>query len=242
MASPLHQFEISTLLPLGEVANTPVGYTNSALFMSLAVAITLLFLTVSFRQMALIPNRFQAAAELYFKGLKEMLLSTVGKEALPYFPFILSIFSFILFGNLLGMLPFGFTFTSHIMVTFTLALIVFLSITGIGFYHHGLHFLSLFVPQGVPWYMALFLFPLEVLSYLARPISLALRLFANMMAGHILLKVILGFALTMGAVGWIVPVAAAVALTGFEIFVAGLQAFIFTLLSCLYLNDALNLH
>ena len=171
-----------------------------------------------------------------------MVRDNVGTEGRPYFPFIFSLFMFILFANLIGLVPYSFTFTSHIIVTFAMAITVFLGVTVIGIIRHGLRFFTLFLPSGVPMVMAPLLIPIEIVSYLSRPVSLSIRLFANMMAGHTMLKVFAGFVVPLGILGGWAPLAVDVALTGFEFLVAVLQAYVFTILTCLYLNDAINLH
>jgi len=165
----------------------------------------------------------------------------VGNEGRKYFPFVFTLFMFVLFGNLLGMTPYSFTFTSHIAVTFALAIVIFIGVTILGFAKHGIHFFSFFLPPGTPLPMWPLLIPIEVISYLSRPISLSVRLFANMLAGHTLLKVIAGFIAVLGVFG-VVPLAFVVVLTGLEILIAFLQAYVFTILTCLYINDALHLH
>lgn len=247
MASPLHQFEITTLVPLN-IGGTDVSLTNSSLFMILAVVAATLFFVFGMKSKALIPGRLQAAAEMLHNSVSNIVSDTAGEHSKPYFPLIFSIFIFILFCNLLGMIPGSFTVTSHILVTFALALIVFLAVTITGFAKHGLHFLSLFVPHGTPLVMVPLMFTLELFSYCVRPFSLAIRLFANMMAGHIMLKVFAGMAVMLAATGGAtlallpLPILLNVALTGFEFFVAGLQAYIFSILAAVYLHDALELH
>ena len=171
-----------------------------------------------------------------------MIRDNVGSAGWEFFPYIFSLFMFVLFGNLLGLLPYSFTFTSHIIVTAALALTVFIGVTIVGLVNHGFHFLSFFVPKGVPAALMPLMIPIEIISYLSRPVSLSIRLFANMMAGHTMLKVFAGFILTLGLLGGWAPLAMDVALIGFEVLVAFLQAYVFTVLTCLYLNDALNLH
>ncbi len=180
-------------------------------------------------------------AEITYEFVANMVRTNVGTEGRKYFPFIFSLFVFILFGNMLGIVPYSFTFTSHLAVTLGMALVVFIGTTVIGFAKHGLHFLSFFLPHGTPWFIAPILVPIEVLSYFTRPISLSLRLFANMTAGHTLLKVFAGFVAALGIAG-IVPLAAVIGLTGLEMLVAFLQAYVFAVLSCIYLNDALHMH
>ncbi|MBY0429104.1 MAG: F0F1 ATP synthase subunit A [Alphaproteobacteria bacterium] len=247
MSSPLHQFEIHTILPLN-VAGYDVSLTNSSLFMILAVITATLFFVMGMQKKALIPGRFQSAAEMLHNSVANIVSDTAGEHSKPYFPLIFSIFVFILFCNLLGMIPFSFTVTSHILVTFCLALVVFFAVTLTGFARHGLHFFSLFVPEGTPLLMVPFMFILEVLSFCIRPFSLSIRLFANMLAGHIMLKVFATMAIMMVSAGGMamvllpLPIILDVALTGFEFFVAGLQAYIFSILASVYLHDALELH
>jgi F-type H+-transporting ATPase subunit a len=238
--SPLAQFEIKRLVPM-EIAGIDVSFTNSALFMVIAVLGITLLMTVSMRGRAMVPGRLQSIAELSYEFIAGMLKDNVGSEGRQYFPFIFSLFMFILFANLLGMIPFTFTVTSHIIVTFALAFVVFIGVTIIGFVRHGAHFLSFFVPPGVPKPLLLLLVPIEVLSYFIRPVSLSVRLFANMMAGHTMLKVFAGFVVALGVLGGWAPLAFVVALTGLEIGIAFLQAYVFTILTCLYLNDAVHM-
>ena len=210
--------------------------------MLLAVIGSTLLLTVAMGRGSLVPTRWQNAAEMLYEFVANMLNDAVGSKGKQYFPFIFSIFMFILLGNLLGMIPYSFTFTSHIIVTFALAAFVFLVVTLIGFIKHGLHFFSLFMPSGVSYWLAPILIPIEILSYLSRPVSLSVRLFANMMAGHTMLKVFAGFSVSLGVIFGIAPMFINVALIGFEILVAVLQAYVFTILSCMYLKDSLELH
>ena len=242
MASPLHQFEIHPIIPiqLGD-AGVDVSFTNSALFMVLAMVLISGFMILGMRRSAIVPGRWRCAAEMAYEFIANMLRDTVGQEGRKYFPFVFTVFMFVLFGNLLGMVPYSFTFTSHIVVTFALAFIIFVGVTILGFVKHGFHFFSFFVPPGTPLPMYPLLIPIEVISYLSRPISLSVRLFANMLAGHTLLKVIAGFVWALGVFG-ILPLAFVVALTGLEILIACLQAYVFTILTCLYINDALHLH
>jgi len=238
--SPLAQFEIKRLIPM-QIGDIDVSFTNSSMMMITTVIVVSSFLILGMRRSALIPGRWQSIVELSYIFIANLLKDTVGSAGRPYFPFIFSTFMFVLVGNLLGMMPYGFTFTSHIVVTFTMALFVFLGVTLIAIFKHKMHFFTLFMPPGVPMYMAPLLIPIEIISYLSRPISLSVRLFANMLAGHTLLKVFAGFIIALGAAG-IAPWFFVVALTGLEIVIAFLQAFVFTILTCLYLNDALHLH
>jgi len=239
--SPLAQFEIKTLIPL-QMGQTDVSYTNSALFMTVTVILITLFLVFGMRRRALVPGRLQSVAELSYEFVANLLRDTVGNEGRKYFPFVFSLFMFILFGNMLGMIPYSFTFTSHIIVTFAMALVVFIGVTVIGFVRHGLHFFSFFVPPGVSVVLWPLMIPIEIISYLSRPISLSVRLFANLTAGHTMLKVFAGFVISLGVVGGFLPLAFVVALTGLELLIAFLQAYVFTILTCFYINDAIHLH
>ena len=241
MANPLHQFEITTIAPI-KLGGIDASFTNAGLFMVLTVITVSLFLGLSMRRKSLVPGRWQSMAELSYEFVASMVRDNVGNEGRKYFPFVFSLFMFILFGNLIGLIPYSFTFTSHIIVTFAMAIVVFLGVTIIGIVRHKLHFFSLFLPTGVPMVMAPVLIPIEILSYLSRPVSLSIRLFANMMAGHTMMKVFAGFIIPLGIIGGWAPLAVDVALTGFEFLVAFLQAYVFTILTCLYLNDAIHLH
>ena len=239
--SPLAQFEIKTLVPI-EIGGIDASFTNSSLFMVLTVITVSLFLIGGMRRSSMVPGRWQSMAELSYVFIANMVKDNVGSEGRPYFPFIFTIFMFILVGNFWGMMPYSFTFTSHIAVTFAMAFFVFIGVTLIAIAKHKLHFLTFFMPPGVPMVMAPLLVPIEIISYLSRPISLSVRLFANMLAGHTLLKVFAGFIISLGvAAGWL-PFVFVVALTGLEFVIAFLQAFVFAILTCLYLNDALHLH
>lgn len=238
--SPLAQFEIKTLVPL-DFGGVDASFTNSSLMMMATVVVVSAFLILGMRRNALVPGRWQSMAELSYVFIANLVKDTVGSEGRNYFPFIFTIFMFVLFGNLLGMVPYSFTFTSHIVVTFTMAAVIFVGVTVIAIAKHKMHFFSFFMPPGVPMLMAPLLIPIEIISYLSRPISLSVRLFANMLAGHTLLKVFAGFIISLGVFG-VAPWLFVVALTGLEIVIAFLQAFVFTILTCLYLNDALHLH
>ncbi len=241
VAGPLEQFKIKPLIELPKLGGIDISYTNSALWMTIAVAVVILFLVLGSRQRALVPGRWQSMAEMSYEFVGNMLTDQAGAAGKPYFPFVFSLFMFILAGNLLGMVPYSFTFTSHIIVTFGLAFVVFLGVTVIAFIKHGFHFFSFFVPKGVPGVMLILLVPIEILSYLIRPVSLSIRLFANMMAGHTMLKVFAGFVIGLGVLGGWAPMALNVVLTGFEVLVAFLQTYVFAVLTCIYLNDALHL-
>jgi F-type H+-transporting ATPase subunit a len=241
VANPLEQFQIKTLVPI-QLGSVDASLTNAGLFMVITVAAISLFLSLSMAQRSLIPGRWQSLAEISYEFIAGMIRDNVGSEGRKYFPFIFSLFMFILFANLIGLIPYAFTFTSHIAVTFAMAMFVFLGVTVIAIIRHKMRFFSLFLPSGVPMVMAPVLIPIEVLSYLSRPISLSIRLFANMMAGHTMMKVFAGFIIPLGFFGGWAPLGVDVALTAFEFLVAFLQAYVFTVLTCLYLNDAINLH
>lgn len=223
------------------IGGLDLSFTNASAFMAITVVLVLAFLGVSMRGRHLVPTRWQSMAELSYEFIANMVRSNVGSEGRPYFPFIFSLFMFVLIGNLLGMIPYSYTFTSQIIVTFTMAIAVFVGVTVLGIVKHGFGFFKLFFPSGVPIYLAPVLVPIEIVSYFVRPVSLSVRLFANMMAGHTMMKVFGGFVVAMGVLG-VAPLAMLVALTGFEILVAFLQAYVFTILTCLYLNDAIHLH
>ncbi len=244
MASPIEQFQIKPLVPLN-IGGVDVSFTNSSLMMVIVVAAVTLFLTLSVRSRAVVPGRWQSAAEVCYEFIANMLRDNVGQEGRRYFPFIFTLFMFVLFGNLLGMVPGSFTFTSHIIVTFALAAVVFVGVTIIGFARHGFHFLRMFFPEGAPIATAIILVPIELISYFSRPFSLAVRLFANMTVGHIILKVLGGFVVGLGGfyiLPGIVPLAFLAGITVLEFFIAVLQAYVFTILSCIYLHDAIHMH
>ena len=240
MAGPLEQFEIKTLAPI-KLGTLDASFTNASLFMALAVVAITVFIVGGMRGRDLVPGRWQSMAEMSYEFIAGMVRENVGHDGRQFFPFVFSLFMFILLGNLLGMIPYSFTFTSHIIVTFALAALVFVLVTIVALVKHGLHFFTYFFPSGAPIAMAPLLIPIEILSYLSRPVSLSIRLFANMMAGHTMLKVFAGFTVAMGIFG-VAPLLLNVALTGFEVLVAVLQAYVFTILTCLYLRDALHLH
>lgn len=240
MADPIHQFEIKELIPL-ELFEINISFTNSSLFMSLAIISIILLLLISIKNQSLIPSRLQSISEIFYEFIANMISDNIGEKGHKFFPLIFTLFAFILFGNLLGMLPYSFTFTSHIIVTFVLAMFIFLFITLIGIFMHGFKFFGLFVPKGVPMLMLPLMIPIEIISYLSRPISLSVRLFANMMAGHTMLKIFAGFVFSLGIFG-IAPLIIDVALTALEVLIAILQAYVFTILTCIYLNESINLH
>ena len=246
MASPLAQFEIKDIFSI-TVNDINLSFTNSSLEMLITALLIILLLVLGTRKVQLVPNKFQTLLELSYEFISDMINDNIGQEGKKYLPFIFSIFLFILIGNLLGMLPFSFTWTSHIIVTFAIAFFIFIFVTILAILKHGFFkFLGFFAPSGVPKPMLILLVPIEIISYLSRPVSLSVRLFANMMAGHTLLKVIGGFVFVLGAnsfiIGGVLPVAFLVALTGLEIVIAFLQAYVFAILTCLYINDAIHLH
>lgn len=240
MASPLEQFEIRPIIPI-EVGGVDISFTNSSLFMAITLGLCAGFLLFAGRRGAMVPGRLQMVSELIYEFIGSIIRETIGQEGRKYFPIIFTLFVFVLVGNMLGMVPYGFTFTSHIIVTFGMAAIVFVGVTILALVKHGLHFFTFFVPPGAPVAMWPLLVPIEIMSYLSRPISLSVRLFANMLAGHTLLKVIAGFVFVLGLAG-VIPLVIVVALTGLEILIAFLQAYVFTILTCLYIKDALELH
>ena len=238
---PLHQFEISSLYDI-RLDNIDISFTNSALSMVLSILIATIIFYIGSAKNPNIPGRLQVLVEMSYDFVANMVRDNVGSGGKVFFPFIFTLFLFILFGNILGMVPYNFTYTSHIIVTFVLAAFIFLAVTLIGIVKHGINFLKFFVPRGVPYTLLPILIPIEVISYFVRPVSLSLRLFANMMAGHTMLKVFASFIVLLGFLGGWAPLSLVIVLTGFEIMIAVLQAYVFTILCCLYLNDALHLH
>jgi F-type H+-transporting ATPase subunit a len=237
---PLEQFKIEPLIPL-HIGGLDVSYTNSALFMTIAVVLITALLVLGTKRGALVPGRWQSVAEVSYEFVADMVETNAGHGSEPYFPFVFTLFMFVLFANFLGLIPYSFTVTSHIIVTFALAAAVFIGVTIIGIVKHGAHFLRLFVPEGVPIVLLFLLVPIELLSYFIRPFTLAIRLFANMLAGHTMLAIFGGFAASVGFLA-IFPVALDVAILALEVLVAALQAYVFAILTCLYLRDALHLH
>ncbi len=238
--NPLEQFTIDRIIPL-HIGSVDVSFTNSSLFMIVTAVLITGLILLSTRSASLVPGRWQSTVEMFYEFIAGMVDENAGHEGRPYFPFIFTLFMFILFGNLLGLLPYGFTFTSHIIVTFAMAAVVFVGVTLIGIARHGFRFLTLFVPHGVPWPLLIILVPIELLSYFIRPLTLSLRLFANMMAGHTMLAIFAGFVVSLGVFG-ILPFSVNVALIFLELLVGALQAYVFAILTTLYLNDALHLH
>ena len=239
--SPLEQFEIVPYT-ITKIGDYDISFTNSSLSMIITVALITLFLTVTVNTRAIVPSRLQLISELMYNFVAQLLNDTVGDQGRRYFPFVFSLFMFVLIGNMVGMVPYQFTFTSHIIVTFALASVVFIGVTILGFINHGIRFFAFFYIPGVPFYMHPLLIPIEVISYLSRPISLSVRLFANMLAGHTLLKVFAGFVVSMPFFTGVFPLTFIVALTGLEILIAFLQAYVYAILTCLYINDAYHLH
>jgi F-type H+-transporting ATPase subunit a len=239
--SPLDQFKIKELFNI-ELFGHDVSITNSSVFMIMVGVFIALYFKKAFKDRELVPGRLQVSGELIYSMITNMLDQNAGPKGRKFVPLIFTLFLFILTCNLFGMIPYGFTVTSHIAVTFTLAMIVFILITLVGIFLHGIHFLSLFLPAGTPWWLAPLMIVIELFTYLARPLTLSLRLAANMVAGHVLLKVMAGFVVSLAVYLKFVPIPLIVIFIGFEIFVAVLQAYIFAILSCVYLNDALNLH
>jgi F-type H+-transporting ATPase subunit a len=239
---PMHQFEIKRIIDLRDTGFDFLSFTNASLFMLLAVGLVSGFFIYSMREGSLVPNRIQSTAEVAYEFVAKMVRDNTGSEGMVFFPFIFSLFFFILALNMLGMVPYAFTVTSHIIITFALALLVFILVTIVGFIKNGAGFLRLFVPSGAPVLLLPLLIVIEAISYFIRPISLSVRLFANMMAGHVMLKVFASFVVGLGVLAGWAPLLFMVALTGLEILIAFLQAFVFAVLTSIYLNDALHMH
>lgn len=241
MADPIHQFEIQKIIPLN-IAGVDISFTNSSLWMMIAVVASIVLMSAATRRREMVPGRLQVFAEGLYEFIANMIRENIGSEGRQYFPLIFTIFMVVLMGNMLGMIPYSFTYTSHLIVTGALAVMIFLFVTVLGFIRHGLHFLTLFSPPGVPLLFKPLIIPIELLSYLIRPVTLSVRLFANMMAGHLMLKVFAGFSVAMGIGFGLLPMFFNVALIGFEFLIAYLHAYVFTILSCIYLKDAIDLH
>jgi len=237
---PIHQFALTDIIPLGDYS-----FTNSSLFMVLTVGLIGGYLILSTQKRALVPNRLQLVSEMLYEFIANMVSDSAGKAGMKFFPFVFSLFMFVLVANLFGMIPFFFTVTSHIIVTFALAMLVFVVVVVYGFWKNGFGFLRLFVPSGVPGYILPLVAVIEVISFLSRPISLSVRLFANILAGHITLKVFAGFIVSMGGLGWFalltpLPLILTIGITALEFLVAVLQAYVFALLTSMYINDAIH--
>jgi F-type H+-transporting ATPase subunit a len=244
---PIHQFQIVNLFPIVKIGNTEIAFTNSAAFMLTAVAALTVFLVTATAGRSLVPSRLQSAAELSYEFVASTVRSTAGAEGMRFFPFVFSLFMFILTVNVIGLIPYTFTVTSHIIVTAALAITVFLTVLGYGLWRHGFHFFNLFVPKGVPIYILPLIVAIEILSFLSRPISHSVRLFANMLAGHITLQVFASFIILLGTglgiAGWVggaLPLLMIIILYALETLVAFLQAYVFAILTCIYLNDAIH--
>ena len=240
--NPMTQFEVYRIGPEIRIGTFDISFTNASLFMVISSITILVIFNLGAKKNLMLPNKLQLLAEISYSFVSKMISDTAGSKAKPYFAFIFSLFMFVLFCNMFGMIPYTFTVTSHIIVTFVLAAFVFIGVTIIGFIKHGFGYLKLFVPSGVPIVLLPLIVIIEIISYLSRPVSLSVRLFANMMAGHTMMKVFGGFVVSLGILGGWLPLSFSVALTGLEILVAFLQAYVFAILTCIYLNDALNLH
>jgi F-type H+-transporting ATPase subunit a len=244
---PIHQFNIDNLFKIGQISNQAIYFTNSSVYMLVSVAVICLLMVVGVAGRQLVPGRFQSMAEVSYEFVATMVRSNAGPEGMKFFPLVFSLFMFILVSNVIGIVPYTFTVSSHIIVTATLALLVFFTVLIYGFYRNGLKFFRIFVPSGIPIYILPLVVAIEIISFLTRPLSHSVRLFANMLAGHITLKVFAGFVVllgtSLGTIGWIggiLPLALTVALTALELLVAFLQAYVFAILTCIYLNDAIH--
>lgn len=246
MADPLHQFVIVPIVPL-EVAGMDISFTNSSLWMLIAAVVSTVFFSVSMKRKAMVPGRLQVVTEMIYEMVAGLVRTNIGPEGRIFFPLVFTVFVVVLMGNLLGLIPYSFTYTSHIIVTAMLAFSLFALVIVVGLFRHGLHFLSLFAPAGVPWFVYPLLVPVEIVSYFARPITHGLRLFANMMAGHIMLKVFAGFSVSMASIGalgfaaGILPMLVNAGLIAFELLIALLQAYVFAILACIYLKDTVEI-
>jgi F-type H+-transporting ATPase subunit a len=243
---PIHQFEIKNFFPIVHIGGHEIAFTNSALFMLIGLLVILVLTIGATGARAHVPGRMQSLAEMSYEFIATSLRNAAGTEGLKFLPFVFSLFMFILVLNVIGIIPYTFTVTSHIIITASLALLVFLTVVAYGIWMHGLHFFGLFVPKGIPGYILPLVVFIEILSFLSRPLSHSVRLFANMLAGHITLKVFGGFVTMLGAfgfLGWlgaVLPLGLTVALTALELLVAFLQAYVFAILTCIYLNDAIH--
>jgi F-type H+-transporting ATPase subunit a len=246
MADPIHQFEVIDLVRLGKVGSTSIALTNSALYMGLAVGITAAVMLGATAGRSVIPGRMQSIAEVAYEFVESIIRDNMGEDGMRFFPLVFSLFMFILVLNVVGLIPYSFTVTSHVIITVALALLVFITVLVYGFWKNGLRFFNLFVPKGIPVYILPAIVLIEVLSFLSRPISHSVRLFANMLAGHITINVFAGFVILLGGLGVLgglgatLPFAMTVALTALELLVAFLQAYVFVVLTCIYLNDVLH--
>jgi F-type H+-transporting ATPase subunit a len=243
---PIHQFQIKDLMPMTTMAGHQISFTNSALMMFIIVGLITVLMVGATAPRAVIPGRFQSIAEISYEFIANTVRSSAGTEGMKFFPFVFTLFMFVLFANLIGLIPYSFTVTSQVIVTASLALLVFFVVVGYGFWKNGLRFLNLFVPKGVPKAILPAIVVIEILSFLSRPVSHGVRLFANMLAGHITLQVFAGFIIMLagaGILGWFgaaLPFLMVVMLTALELLVAFLQAYVFAILTCIYLNDAIH--
>ncbi len=246
MASPMHQFEIAPLVPFA-AGSLDLSFTNSSLWMMITVFVSVVFFSIAVSPKALVPGRMQVMAEGAYNFVANLITDNMGGKGKEYFPLIFTLFMFVFLGNALGLIPYSFTYTSHLAVTAGLALLVFFAVLIIGIVRHGFHFFSLFAPAGVPGWLMPLVVMIEFVSFLSRPITLSVRLFANMVAGHVLLKVIAGFCImfaTIGGAAWlgvVLPVAMNVVMLGFELFIAFIQAYVFAVLTCIYLKDTIEI-
>jgi len=244
---PIHQFNIENFFTIGHIGDHTIAFTNSSFYMFLSVAVISLLMIGGVAGRQLVPGRLQSVAEISYEFVANTIRSNAGSEGMKFFPLVFSLFMFILVSNMIGIIPYTFTVSSHIVVTAALALLVFITTMVYGFYRNGFKFLKIFVPSGIPIYMLPLVVLIEIISVLSRPISHSVRLFANMLAGHITLKVFAGFVAllgsSLGAIGWLggmLPLALTVALTALELLVAFLQAYVFAILTCIYINDAIH--
>jgi F-type H+-transporting ATPase subunit a len=243
---PIHQFEIKNFFVLTRIGGHEIAFTNSALYMLIALAIISFLMIGATASRALVPGRMQSVAEISYEFVANTLRQSAGTEGMKFFPLVFTLFMFILTVNMVGLIPYTFTVTSHIIITVSLALLVFITVIVYGFWKNGLRFFRLFVPSGIPAVILPLVSFIEILSFISRPISHSVRLFANMLAGHITLKVFAGFVTMLGAagfLGWmgaVLPLGLTVAVTALEVLVAFLQAYVFAILTCIYLNDAIH--
>lgn len=246
MADPMHQFQIAPLIPF-HIGGVDLSFTNSSLWMLIGAVISIVGLTIASERKSMVPGRLQAGAEGLYGFIEDLISDNIGGSAKQYFPLVFTLFVMVLVGNFLGMIPYSFTYTSHLAVTASLALLVFFTVLIIGVARHGTHFFSLFVPPGVPGWLLWLVVLIEIVSFISRPITLSVRLFANMVAGHVLMKVIAGFAImfaSMGGFAWLgtlLPVAFNIVMIGFEFFIAFIQAYVFAVLTCIYLKDTMEI-
>lgn len=242
MADPLHQFVIEPIIPL-EIGGVDLSFTNSSLCMMIGIIVSAGFISIAMKRKALVPGRMQAAVEMVYEMVAGLVRTNIGHEGRVFFPFIFTLFVLVLIGNLLGLIPYSFTFTSHVIVTMALSFFVFGLVILIAIMRQGLRFFAHFAPSGVPWILYPLLVPIEIVSYVARPMTHGLRLFANMMAGHIMLKVFAGFSVAMAGIGFagfaagVIPMLVNSGLIAFELLIAVLHAYVFAILACIYLRD-----